>query len=207
MNPNRNTRGTHSAPPVVVSSARRRRLRAPGIRGVLAAAVALSVGVGAAVVAAGGSYAYLNATASYGSGGTIASGNAALTLTRGTDPATSTLTIPDSVYEKMLPGDIVNQSLTLTNTGTTPLAVTASITSDGAWETRVAPGACPTVSGTQLSTAALTSSPTAYGASSLAAGAASAFCLQVVLPSSAPGGTMNTTLGYTVTFDGTQVAS
>ncbi|MCS0500495.1 hypothetical protein [Protaetiibacter mangrovi] len=205
MNPNRRARGRYRAAPGVVSSSRRRprlRLRLPGIRTLLGATAALSIGVGGAVVAAGGSYAYLNATVAVGDGGSIASGTAALTLTRGAGAATSALTIPAAVYAGMLPGDIVNQSITLTNAGNTTLLVTASATSDGAWDTRVASGACPA---TQLGTTALGTTPVSYA--TLAAAGTSTVCLQVVLPASAPAATMNTSITYTVTFDGTQVAS
>jgi len=173
----------------------------PGIRALLTAVVALSVGVGGAVAAAGGSYAYLNSTATYGSGGTVSSGTAALTLQRGSAAATSALTIPASDYANMLPGDIVGQPIVLRNAGDVPLAVTVNATSDGAWETRVAPGACPATG--LLGSAALT--PTAVNYATLAAGASSTFCLQVVLPASAPASAMNTSLGYTVTLTGTQV--
>jgi len=188
MNRTRTHAGREATQQSVVSSpSRRRRVRTPGIRGLLSIAAAIGVGISIAVLAAGGSYAYLNVTVT--------------TLKRGADPATSTLTIPASVYANMLPGDVVSQTLTLANTGDARQAVTALITSDGAWETRIAPAAC---AGT-LMTTALSSTPVSL--TTLAAGASQAICVQVVLPVSAPGATMGTSLGYTLTLSGTQVAA
>lgn len=203
MNPNQKRAGREaSSQTVVTSPSRRRLLRVPGIRGILSIAGALGAGVAIAVLAAGGSYAYLNFTVPTTSGGTLNAGTAGVTLARGTDPATTALTIPASVYQRMLPGDIVNQSLTIANTGTVDLAMVVTATSDGAWETRAQPGACPAG---VLPTTAFTTTPVSYG--TLPAGTSAAFCLQVVLPAGAPAATENTSISYTVTFDGTQVAS
>ncbi|MBN9141355.1 MAG: hypothetical protein J0H23_11065 [Micrococcales bacterium] len=203
MNRTRTHAGREATQQSVVSSpSRRRRVRTPGIRGLLSIAAAIGVGISIAVLAAGGSYAYLNVTVTTGAtGSTITAGTSGLTLKRGADPATSTLTIPASVYANMLPGDVVSQTLTLANTGDARQAVTALITSDGAWETRIAPAAC---AGT-LMTTALSSTPVSL--TTLAAGASQAICVQVVLPVSAPGATMGTSLGYTLTLSGTQVAA
>ncbi|MFT4029787.1 MAG: hypothetical protein QM675_07920 [Protaetiibacter sp.] len=203
MNPNRTRGGHEAASQLGVSSPSRRRMpRVPGIRGVLSITAALGAGVAAAVLAAGGSYAYLNVTVDAGANGaTITAGTSGLTLQRGSDSASSTLTIPASVYADMLPGDVVSQSLVLANTGSAPQSVTATITSDGAWETRIATGAC---SGT-LSTTALTTTPVAL--TSLATAASQTICLQVLLPTTAPAATAGTSLSYTLTLSGTQVTS
>jgi hypothetical protein len=202
MNPNRKRDGRQAGTHTVISSpSRRRRMRAPGVRALLSIAGALAAGVAMAVLAAGGSYAYLNVTVPTGAGGTVSAGTSSLTLKRGADPATSTLTIPASVYASMLPGDVVSQTLTLANVGDVAQSVSAVATDDGAWETRISPAAC---AGT------LTSAPvstTAVAFTTLAVGASRSICVQVTLPASAPASAMGTTVGYTLTLSGTQVPS
>lgn len=201
MNPNLTRRGREASSQTVVSSPSRRRLRAPGIRGLLSIAGALGAGVSIAVLAAGGSYAYLNVTVPAGaSGGTITAGTSSLTLKRGSDAATSTLTIPASTYANMLPGDVVNQPLTLAGPGNVSQLVTAAITDDGVWETRVATGAC---TGT-LPGAPLTTTPVSL--TTLAAGATQTICVQVTLPATAPSAAMGANLSYTLTLSGAEVS-
>lgn len=202
MNPNLTRRGRTASSQTVISSPSRRRLRAPGIRGLLSIAGALGAGVSIAVLAAGGSYAYLNVTVPTGAaGGTITAGTSSLTLKRGSDAATSTLTIPASAYANMLPGDVVNQPLTLAGPGNVGQIVTAAITDDGPWETRIATGVC---TGT-LPGAPLTATPVSL--TTLAAGATQTICVQVTLPSGAPASAMGTNLTYTLSLSGSQVAS
>jgi hypothetical protein len=176
-------------------------MRMPGIRGLLTMAAGLGVGVSMAVLAAGGSYAYLNVTVPTGAGGTITAGTSGLTLKRGADAATSALTIPATDFANMLPGDVVSQQLTLANTGNVAQAVTAVASNDGAWETRIATGTCPET----LETAALTAAPISLA--TLGVAASQTLCLQVTLPITAPAGTMGTGVGFTVTLSGSQVAS
>lgn len=201
MNPNLTRRGRRASSQTVISSPSRRRLRAPGIRGLLSIAGALGAGVSIAVLAAGGSYAYLNVTIPSGaSGGTITAGTSSLTLKRGTDAATSTLTIPASTYANMLPGDVVNQPLTLAGPGNVSQVVTAAITDDGPWETRIATGTC---TGT-LPSAPLTATPVSL--TTLAAGATQTICVQVTLPASAPASAMGANLNYTLALSGAEVS-
>ena len=200
MNPNQKREGREAAPPMVVDSpSRRRRMRAPGVRGLLSVAGALAVGISIAVLAAGGSYAYLNVTVPTSASGTISAGSSSLTLKRGADPATSALTLPAA--QKMLPGDVVSHTLTLANPGNVPQSITAVVSDDGAWETRIGLGACAG----PLGTTALSAAPVSF--MTLAAGASQTVCVQIALPANAPVTAMNTGLGYTVTLDGKQVAA
>lgn len=173
---------------------------------ILGAAGALAAGVLGATLAAGGSYAYLNATATVSaSGGTITAGTAALLLQLGAGTPAASVTPPASQYANMLPGDIVNQVITVSNTGHAALNVTAAVSADGAWETRLVTGACP-AAGTVIPGAALTTTPSTSGY--IVAGASAAICVQVVLPTAAPAaGTEAGTASFVLTLDGTQATS
>ncbi|WP_144276223.1 hypothetical protein [Demequina sp. NBRC 110053] len=178
------------------------RRRAPRARGVLATAVALAVGISGAVLAAGGSYAYLNAATPMGDSGTVSSGSARLLVSQGGGAPAGSVSIPASVFQNMLPGDVASRQLVLHNTGVVPLRVSARLDATRAWDVRLAAGTCPT---TTLPGAALgTTSSTVVTA--LQPGATATVCLQLVLPTSAPSTTEGTAATYAVTLDGIQVA-
>lgn len=181
---------------------RRRMPRAPGVRGLLATAGAVAAGILVAVLAAGVSLAYLNASAPAGQVATITAGTTSLNLKYGSGTAAQAITIPASTYQKMLPGDVVGVQLDVINVGDVPQTVAATVSATGAWETRVALGTCPS---TVLAGAALATTP--GGSAPLAVGATQQVCVQVALPIAAAAASENTTLTYTVNFDGTQSAS
>lgn len=170
-------------------------------RGVLTATAAIAVGIVVAVGATAGSYAYLNATSSVGQEGVrVTASTALITLQRGIDPPTSALLIPAAVY-RMLPGDIVNQTLTVADSGMVELALYASVTDDGPWETRLALGACP-ASGV-LSGAALGVQGRLFATEARNSG--ELICLQVLLPASVSASVENTAVTFTVTIDAVQI--
>jgi hypothetical protein len=167
---------------------------------IAATAAAILLGVFAAAGTAAGSFAYLNATAPVGTASTITAGTSALTLQSGANPAGTSITLPTTVWSKMLPGDIAGQTVTVANTGDTPLAVSARMSVASAWEFRVASGACPV---TQIPGAALSTTSTAYA--TIAAGANSTMCIQAVLPTSAANALQGTTPVLALIVDGVQV--
>lgn len=170
-------------------------------RGVLTATAAIAVGIVIAVGATAGSYAYLNATSSVGQEGVrVTASTTAITLQRGIDPPTSSLVIPATVY-RMLPGDVVNQTLTIADSGMAELGLYASVTDDGPWEARVALGACP-ASGI-LSSAALVAQGRLFATEARNSG--ELMCLQVLLPASVAASVENTALTFTVTIDAVQI--
>lgn len=197
---------TRSAARHVLERAHRRPLRRLRFRfrvrpaGLAATAGAILVGVLAAASTAAGSYAYLNSTASTGSAGTtVTAGTSSLTLQSGSGAASSSITMPSTAWNRMLPGDVVGQPLIITNTGATPLALTTRLSAVSAWEFRIASGACP--SGV-LPGAALTATATNFG--TLAAGASTTVCLQAALPASAPAAAQGTTAAVSLLIDGVQ---
>jgi len=180
----------------------RTRVRAPRARGLLATAIALAVGVSGAVLAAGGSYAHLNATTAMGGAGTIAAGSAELLVSHGGDTPESTVAIPAGPFQDMLPGDRRQQEFALHNSGSVPMGVSAFIGAPTAWNLRLAAGACPSTAlpGNPLGT---TSSAVV---SNLQPGATAAVCLEVSLPLTADASTAGTTADHSITLDGIQVA-
>jgi hypothetical protein len=166
---------------------------------IAASAAAILLGVFGAVGAAAGSFAYLNSSASTTAGSSITAGNSVITLTSGAAGPASSITMPATVWNRMLPGDFVGQSLTITNTGDATLAISTRLTATSAWEVRVAAGACPA---TLLPGAAQTTTSTAL--SSLAAGAATTVCVQASLPASAANSVQGTTAVVSLVVDGVQ---
>ena len=166
---------------------------------IAAAAAAVLLGVFAAAGTAAGSFAYLNATAAVGTASTVTAGTSVLTLQSGVAAAGSSITLPATVWNRMLPGDIVGQTVTVNNTGDTALAVSARLTAASAWEFRVASGACPAG---QLAGAALTTTAAAWA--SLASGASSVMCIQTVLPTTAADTVQGTNPVLSLVLDGVQ---
>jgi hypothetical protein len=167
---------------------------------IAATAAAILLGVFAAAGTAAGSFAYLNASAPVGTASTVTAGTSTLTLQSGANPAGSSITLPATVWNRMLPGDIVGQTVTVTNTGDATVAVSTRLNAVSAWEFRVASGACPV---TQIPGAALGTTSTSYA--TLAAGANSTMCIQAVLPTTAPNSAQGTNPVLTLIVDGVQV--
>jgi hypothetical protein len=167
---------------------------------VAATAAAILLGVLGAAGTAAGSFAYLNSTASTTAGSTITAGTSTLTLQQGAGAATSNLTMTTTTWNKMLPGDFVGQTITVNNTGDTPLALSTRLSNAIAWDIRVATGACPA---TQLAGAAQTTTSTSL--STLAAGASATVCIQATLPTTAPNSAQGTNPVVALTVDGVQV--
>lgn len=141
-----------------------------------------------AISITGGSYA-LWTDGKTATGGTIAAGNASLTITQ---------SLNVSLWNNLTPGESVRQAFTVTNAGSVPMSLAGSATrANASVEIRLASGACPA---TALTSTQATASPTALG--TVAIGATMTVCLEVTLAAAAaPGAT--STLG--VTIDGTQV--
>jgi hypothetical protein len=192
-----NRRGRH-----VLETGRRpvlRRIRITPGR-IAATAAAILLGVFGAAGTAAGSFAYLNSTASTQAGSTIAAGTSALTLQQGAGVASSSITLNSTAWNRMLPGDIAGQTITVNNTGDTPLQLSTRLSNAIAWEIRVAVGACPV---TQLSTAAQATTSTALAA--VAAGSATTVCIQATLPTTAANSVQGTNPVVSLTVDGVQV--
>jgi hypothetical protein len=167
---------------------------------IAATAAAIMLGVFAAAGTAAGSFAYLNSTAQVGTVSTVTAGTSALTLQSGANPAGAYIALNAAVWNKMLPGDIVGQTITVNNTGDTPLAVSTRLSVASAWEFRVASGACPV---TQIPGAALSTTSTAWA--TVAAGASPTMCIQAVLPTTAANAIQGTTPVLSLIVDGVQV--
>ncbi len=167
---------------------------------IAATAAAVLIGVLAAAGTAAGSFAYLNATAPVGTASTVTAGTSALTLQSGASPAGSSITLPATVWNRMLPGDIVGQTITVANTGHTPLAVSARLSALSAWEFRVAIGACPVgqIPGAPLST-------TSSASAAIDSGVSGVVCIQAVLPTTAANGIQGTTPAIALVLDGVQI--
>lgn len=167
---------------------------------VAATAAAILLGVFAAAGTAAGSFAYLSASAPVGTVSTVTAGTSALTLQSGANPAGTSIVLPTAPWNRMLPGDIVGQVVTVANTGDTPLAVSTRLSALSAWEFRVASGACPV---TQIPGAALSTTSTSYA--TIAVGANSTMCIQAVLPTTAPNSAQGTNPVLQLIVDGVQV--
>lgn len=164
---------------------KRARRAALTVGGMLASSSAIAGASIVAVIAAGGSYAMLTSSAPL-PGGTIRSGSLSLTVN---DVASYALA--GTNWSGLLPGDVVQQSVIVKNTGTVPGTVSA-LTSGayGPLLVHVKKGACSaTITG-----ASSTVSPTDLG--SFAGGEASTVCVQVTLP----GTVANTFQGANQTF-------
>ena len=110
------------------------------------------------------------------------------------------LTLTNTVWNRMLPGDFVGQAITINNTGDTPLAISTRLSSLVAWDIRVASGGCPV---SQLPGAAQGTTSTSL--STIAAGASATVCIQAVLPTTAANTVQGTNPVVTLVVDGVQV--
>jgi len=194
--------GRHVLDAASRSSVRRIRLSRPRITPAKIAipAAAILIGVLGAAGTAAGSFAYLNASAPVGTASTVTAGTSVLTLQQGAGAASANLTLSNTVWNRMLPGDFVGQAVTINNTGDTPLAVSTRLSNTIAWDIRVASGACPV---TQLTGAVQTTTSTIL--STLAAGASTTVCIQAVLPTTAANTVQGTNPVVSLTVDGVQV--
>jgi alternate signal-mediated exported protein len=180
------------------STTTRRTVRTPrirvGMRSLLASTAAVLAGILIAVAGTSGSFALWNQTAPI-SDASVTSGTLGLTIKYGSGAAGSTVAIPTANWSKMLPGDFVNQQVTLISTGNVPANLTAKLGSTTPFQIRMASGTCP---GTLLGPAALTTTATSLG--TLAAGASQNYCVQVSLPASAASGVSGTSSAFTITI-------
>jgi alternate signal-mediated exported protein len=181
------------------STKTRRTVRAPrirvGMRSLLASAAAVLAGVLIAVAGTSGSFALWNQAAPIADA-SVTSGSLALTIKYGSGAAGSTAAIPSANWSKMLPGDFVNQQVTLTSTGSVSANLTASIGSPTSpFQVRMASGTCPS---TLLATTALATTASSLG--TLAAGASQTYCVQVTLPASAASGAAGASNAFTITI-------
>jgi len=155
----------------------------PSLRTMVSAALLVTVAIALAVLGAGGSYAYLNASAPVAAATTIKSGTATLTV--------SSLTLPVSA---LYPGATVNAPVTVTNNGDVPLALriagftppTPATTLSASLSIGLSVGACPVVPNPSWS-ALLSTTPvvTSLG-KTLPIGGSTLLCVSVTLPLSAP---------------------
>jgi len=151
-----------------------------GTSSAIAAASVLAVGL------SGGSYA-LWVDNNAAPAGTVQSGSIGISTA-------SSFTAAN--WSNMLVGESVRQPFTVTNTGTIPVTLSATATTNVSFAIRVASGACPVtdLTGTPASTSA-----TALG--TLAVGATRTLCLQVT---AVAGATSATNSAFVVTVAGAQ---
>ena len=162
--------------------------RGRALRGLLATSGAVAAAIVLAVSLSGASLAlWTDNDAAHA--GTVTSGTVSLSITG---------TLNSALWSNLIPGESVRQSVTVTNTGSVPLALQGSATrANSAVEVRLASGACPAVA---LTSAQATVTPTALG--TLAASASTTVCIEARLASAAAIGASST---FSVTVSGTQV--
>lgn len=165
---------------------RARPRRAP-LRALFGSSLAVGLATVVVVSVSGGTLALWSDTAAVGAS-PVQSGSAGLTITQSFAAAS---------WSNLVAGESVRQPYTVTNTGTIPLALSA--TAAGAptgFELRTASGTCP---GTALAGTALGASATGLG--TIAAGQSRTLCLEVrVTAAAAPG----VSAPFTVTLAGLQ---
>lgn len=162
------------------------------IGGMLASSAAIAGAGIVAIMAAGGTYAMWNTSAKLDAG-TIESGSVGLTVN-----GLSSYALDGTAWSHLLPGDVVSQEVTVTNTGTVAGTVTASTSgSVGPLVVHVAKGAC----GAPLGGPGSTVSPSDLGVFS--AGEASVVCLQVTMPADAANTAQGSSQAFSVAFTST----
>ena len=170
----------------VPRGARHRARQRVNLRALIGSAAAIAGASVLAVGLSGGSYA-LWADNRAVPAGPVESGSIGLTIASSFTAAS---------WSNMLAGESVRQPFTVTNTGTIPVTLSATATTNASFEIRVAPGACPT---TALTGTAASASATALG--TIAAGATRTLCLQVTASTAA---TSATSSSFVVTIGGAQ---
>jgi len=156
------------------------------LRRLLGTAFAIAAATTVTAALSGGTYAFWSDSAAVAAG-TVQSGSIGLTTASSFSPAS---------WSNLVVGESARQPFTVTNTGTVPVALSATATAGSSFAIRVAAGTCPT---SDLTGTPATTSATALGA--LAAGATRTLCLQVT---AAAGATSNTSSAFLVTVSGVQ---
>lgn len=186
-----------------VPGPRRARIRL-GVKELLAAGFATGTAVVLAMGAAGGTYAYLNDTATLG-GGTVTAGSAALTVS-GSPIALGGLYPTATRYA----------AVTVTNTGSVPLQLRVEALAGPAAPTAfsssltigvgIATSAANCTNGSTPSvwTGTLAAAPSGGLGATLAAGASTTVCVATTMSAAAPAGAQSSSTGYTLTLGGRQ---
>jgi len=167
------------------------RHRAAPRRAPLRALAGTSLAVAGATVLvvglSGGSLALWNETAAVGATN-VRSGTTGLAIAQ---------TFSTTAWGNLIPGESVRQPYTVTNTGTEPLSLAATVTGvPTGFELRSATGACPT---SALGGAALSGTATTFG--TLQPGVTRTLCLEVRVTTAA---SPNTAAAFTLTMRGDQ---
>lgn len=174
----------------VVIRRRRSRQRTSVLKRVLASIAGVAAGIVIAVSGAGATYAYLNAQAS-GGAATLRAGTLGLTVS----PISST------AFTSILPGETLQQTVTVTSTGDAPATVRVNLAAATSVVVRLPLGAC-TVSFSSTPPTGTALSTTASLVNDFTAGQARSYCLQVTAPAS--GLTAGGSYGFTLNFTSTQ---
>ncbi|AWB89587.1 TasA family protein [Salinibacterium hongtaonis] len=173
--------------------------RAP-VRSMLTITAAAAGATLVAVCAAGGTYG-LWADSAAVSAGVVTSGSLNLTINNLAEAP-----INATAWGSMFPGDRVQQTVTVKNTGTVAADVTVAATSSAAaasdYAVEVAKGACPSGAADISSTNALQAPPIALG--NWTATASSVVCIEVTLSPTASNVSNGATVPFTLTMTATQ---
>ncbi|HNP14841.1 MAG: hypothetical protein KF739_01775 [Cryobacterium sp.] len=170
----------------------RRRLRLPGIKGLLLTTALIGAASVLGVSTAAGSFANWNRSDTVAAS-TLRAGSLGLTINGSANYA-----LGGTPWSSLMPGDVASQQVSVKNTGTTPATVTVSTAAGSApIEVRVKSGAC---SGTIAGPSSTTTPTTLSG--TLAGGATITVCIQVTLTNAAA---QNQSAPFTMTFTANQV--
>jgi len=155
-----------------------------------------------AVAAAGGTYALWN-TASSATPGSITTGSTGLTINDSTNYAITGLDLTG-----LYPGRsvITAAPLTVKNTGTTPLSVSAGTVTFTDPSGALAPQLVVAIrQASSCAPTAFGSTPTSLSAVTLQPGTTTTVCVEVQLKSTAPASVQGLSVGFTIPLVGTQV--
>ncbi|QIK63108.1 hypothetical protein G7068_07765 [Leucobacter viscericola] len=139
----------------------------------------------------------------------ITVGSAELSIAAGNQPGPkgqAAVQFPASTFSRMLPGDVLGTPVTVTNRGTGPVSLQASLDTASAAQTdarfALREGGC--VAG-PLTGTVLSASPSPLGDADLAPGASRTYCLQSELSSSVAATKQGTSVvpNFTLSFSGT----
>lgn len=183
----------------VTVSSHRRFNRAP-VRSMLTIAAAAAGATLIAVAAAGGTYG-LWADSAAVSAGVVTSGSLNLTINNLAEAP-----INATAWGSMFPGDRVQQTVTVKNTGTTPADVTVVGTSSAAavsdYTIDVSKGTCPAAAADLAGPSVLQSAAKALG--TWTAAESSAVCIEVTLSPTASNVSNGATVPFTLTMTAIQ---
>ncbi len=171
------------------SGPRHRASRRTILTTLFAVTAAVAIAIVASIAVSGGTFALWSNTQNV-SAGTVSSGTITLTVNSG-----STVALSGTTWSTLLPGDSVQQQVTLKNTGNVSATVSGTTTGlFGPLLVHTAKGACAgTLSGTSS-----TVSPTTIG--TFAAGETATACIQVSLPLTAANAAQGTSQSFTLTY-------